>query len=226
MVILRRSRAWLALLLALSAAAPAQTVRVVSLQALPVPSAPRGATHDLRLSLYGFAGTRWAVAEIATAALEASTLLAQCGVALAGADLRMLEAPRRFHFYATPVSRSLLRELNVPRPAIFFVEDSRNDPAFDAEAIGRGNAATRPELADTVWVAHGARDLAIALAHELAHLLSDSGAHSDTPGNLMGPDTAPGNRRLTGDQCRRVRERGAANGLLASRDTAAPTDGK
>ena len=226
MVMLRASRAWPALLLALGAAAHAQTLRVVSLQALPVPSVVRGATHDLRLSLYGFTGTRWVVAEIAAAVLEASSLLAQCGVALAGVDLRMLEAPRRFHFYATPVSRALLRELTVPRPAIFFVEDSRNDPAFDAEAIGRGNAATRPELADTVWVAHGARDLAIALAHELVHLLSDSGAHSDTPGNLMRADTAPGNDRLTGEQCRRMRERGAANGLLVPRDATAPTDGK
>ena len=223
---LRGLRACLALLLALNAAAHAQTVRMVSQQALPVPSAVRGATHDLRLALVGFAGTRWASVDIVAAVLEAASLLAQCGVALAGADLRMLEAPRRFHFYATPVSRSLLRELSAPRPAIFFVEDSRNDPAFDAEAIGRANAATRPELADTIWVAHGARDLAMALAHELVHLLSDSGAHSDAPGNLMRPDTAPGQDRLSGDQCRRMRERGAANGLLAPRDTAAPTDGK
>ena len=222
----RMAGSCLALLIALSAAVNAQTVRVVSPQALPVPSTARGATHDLRLSLYGFAGTRWAAADIAAAVLEASSLLAQCGVALAGTDLRMLEAPRRFHFYATAVSRSLLRELTVPRPAIFFVEDTRNHPAFDAEAIGRGNAANRPELADTVWVAHGARDLGVALAHELAHLLSDSGAHSDTPGNLMRPDTAPGNHRLSGEQCRRMRERGAANGLLAPRDAAAPTDGK
>ena len=219
-------RACLALLLAVNSAAHAQTVRVASLQALPVPSAARNATHDLRLALVGFERTRWAATDIVTAVLEAAGLLAQCGVALAGADLRMLEAPRRFHFYATPVSRSLLRELKVPRPAIFFVEDSRNDPAFDAEAIGRGNAANRPELADTVWVAHGARDLGVALAHELVHLLSDSGAHSDTPGNLMRPDTAPGNHRLSGEQCRRMRERGAANGLLAPRDAAAPTDGK
>ena len=66
-------------------------------------------------------------------------------------------------------------------------------PAFDAEAIGRGNSGSRPELRDTVWIALGSRDLGIVLAHELAHVLMDSGEHSDEPGNLMRDETAPEN---------------------------------
>ena len=126
----------------------------------------------------------------------------------------VVEAPRRFHFYSTADSRELMRYIPTAKPAVFFVEDTRNRPAYDAEAIGRGNAANRPELADTVWVAYGARDLPQSLAHELVHVLSDSGAHSEEPDNLMRADTSPSATRLTGSQCERLRARGEANGLL------------
>jgi len=141
-------------------------------------------------------------------------LLAQCGLALSGVQLHTVQAPRRFQVYVTPVSRELLRRLPVRKPAVFFVDDTLNDPPFDAEAIGRANASTRPELADTVWVAHGTRDLPQALARELVHLLSDSGEHSEAAGNLMRADTSPRDVRLTAAQCERVRSQGAANGLL------------
>lgn len=174
-------------------------------------------THRLRLHLYAFTGTRWQPGDIVAAVREAMPLLAQCGIALAGAELKLVEAPREFHFYSTPVSAGLLRAMKVPKPAVFFVEDTRNEPGFDAEAIGRANSASRPELADTVWVAHGARDLPLALAHELVHLLSDSGEHSSEPGNLMLPETSPANTRLSAGQCERLRERGTANALLERR---------
>jgi len=200
--------------MAAQAAEPARVVETRALSGQQLPAAP-GATHELRLSLYAFQGGRWTSSEMLPAALDAARLLAQCGVALAGAELRLLKAPRRFHFYSTAVSRELLQDLQVSKPAIFFVDDTLNQPAYDAEAIGLANAETRPELANTVWVAHGARDLPFALAHELAHVLSDSGEHSDEPGNLMRVETAPDNTRLSDAQCRRLRERGAANGLLA-----------
>jgi hypothetical protein len=209
-----------ALLLAAGTAVPAtEPVRVVETRALSgqiLPAVP-GATHELRLSLYAFRGSPWSQREIEPAVLEAAGLLAQCGVALTGAELRLLEAPRRFHFYSTPVSRELLQDLQVSKPAIFFVDETLNRPAYDAEAIGLANAAMRPELANTVWIAHGARDLPFALAHELAHVLSDSGEHSEEPRNLMRAATAPENTRLSDAQCRRLRERGETNGLLAPR---------
>jgi hypothetical protein len=196
------------------AAEPARVVETRALSGQKMPVAP-GATHELRLSLYAFRGSLWTQREIEPAFLEAARLIAQCGVALAGAELRLLEAPRRFHFYSTPVARELLQDLQVSKPAIFFVDETLNRPAYDAEAIGLANAATRPELANTVWVAHGARDLPLALAHELAHVLSDSGEHSEEPRNLMRAATSPENTRLSDAQCRRLRERGEANGLLA-----------
>ena len=102
----------------------------------------------------------------------------------------------------------------MPRPAIYFVEDTLNRPAFDAEAIGRANSGNRPELADTIWVAAGTRDLHVALAHELFHVLEDSGAHSDEPNNLMRPETTPENTRLTDSQCAQMRATAERNGLL------------
>ena len=206
------------LLAAASPAFAAEEIAIAETRTIPVGAACAAGdpSHALRLSLYAFHGGRWSFHEIAAAAVESARLLGQCGVALARAELHVVEAPRRFRFYSTPVSRELLRRLPVAKPAVFFVDETLNRPAFDAEAIGRGNATTRPELADTVWVVYGARDLPQALAHELVHVLADSGEHSGEPGNLMGEETLPQNTRLTAAQCERLRARGEANGLLIS----------
>ena len=74
--------------------------------------------------------------------------------------------------------------------------------------------ALRPELANTVWIARGTRDLGLVVAHELAHVLMNSGAHDNTPGNLMAESTAPDNTRLTAAQCAQIRNTGARHGLL------------
>jgi hypothetical protein len=131
--------------------------------------------------------------------------------------LKRIEVDARFRIYHTPVSRELARSLQLQPPAVYFVDDTRQKPAFDAEAIGRGNSRTRPELADTVWITRATRDPGVALAHELAHVLMDNGEHSEEPGNLMRDETAPANTRLTDAQCARLRETGTANGLLAPR---------
>jgi len=212
----RTLAATFAFMLAIGAATAAEHIAHVEVRRLP-PIPVTHASHDLTLQLHTFRGTRWNTHEIMSAYAQSARLLAQCGIAFASAELRVLEAPRRFHYYHTPVSRELLRTVQVRKPAVFFVEDTRNNPAFDAEAIGRVNSANRPELANTVWVAHGTRDLPHALAHELVHVLSDSGGHSTDQGNLMQAETAPQNHRLTVAQCELVRSRGEASGLLKRR---------
>lgn len=203
------------LLCAASTVLGQEELRIVETRNLPLEQGSAGASHKLRLSLHVFRGGRWSQEDVASAVHGSAVLLRQCGVALARAELRVVQAPQRFRRYSTAVSRELLARLPVPKPAVFFVDDTLNDPAFDAEAIGRANAGSRPELADTVWVAYGARDLPQALAHELVHLLSDSGTHSEAPGNLMRAETASGNTRLTESQCGQLRSKGLANGLLA-----------
>jgi hypothetical protein len=201
----------------------AESVRVLETRSVAREqlSASAGASHELRLTVYSFRGTRWQSADIVAAVNAALPMLAQCGVAVAGVELKILETPPRFHFYSTPVARELAREMTIARPAVFFVDDTHSEPAYDAEAIGLGNAKTRPELANTIWFAYGARDLPLALAHELVHVLSDSGEHSDEPDNLMWPETSPANTRLTTAQCNRLRIVAEANGLLARRAAAA-----
>ena len=203
----------LVVLVAGATAANAQAVRVLSSETLPT-HFPEQATHEMRLSLYTFEQTRWNTAGIRAAVGVALPILAQCGIAAMQAEIITLAAPLRLRFFSNTLARELLGKLDVPRPAIVFVEETLNNPAFDAEAIGVSNSATRPLLANTVWVAYGTRDLGVTLAHELAHVLADSGEHSTAPGNLMREDTASANVRLDTAQCDRMRARGAANGLL------------
>ncbi len=216
MIPLRRLVAVLLLALSTAASAAGQVsvieTRIVPREQLP---AAADASHELRLSLYAFRGTRWLPADIVAAVLDALPMLAQCAVAVAGVELRLLETPSRFHFYSTPVARQLMREITIAKPAVFFVDDTLSEPAYDAEAIGLSNASTRPELANTIWFAYGARDLPLALAHELVHVLSDSGDHSEAPDNLMRPETSPAAMRLSDVQCSRLRATAEANGLLA-----------
>ena len=201
-------------LLAGSAGA-AESIRIVETRSVTGDTAAApSATHAVALHAYVFRGSSWNADQVARAIPDAVALLGQCRVALAPAELHVIDAPRRYHDYETGVSRELARALAAKRPAVFFAEDTKNVPAFDAEAIGISNARTRPELANTVWIAYGARDLVHVIAHELVHVLADSGAHSTEPGNLMRDETAPRNNRLTTAQCDLIRSRGAANGLL------------
>jgi Zn-dependent protease with chaperone function len=168
----------------------------------------------LLLTLVYFPGGSWQEADVRAAAAQAGQILGQCGIAPVTIEVVRADVEARFRAYRTPTSRELARRLQPRKPAIFFVDVTRQDPAFDAEAIGRGNSRGRPELRDTVWVVKGARDLEVVLAHELAHVLMDSGEHSDEPGNLMRDETAPGATRLSDAQCVRLRATGTANGLL------------
>ena len=170
-------------------------------------------SHHLSLVLAYFDGVR-APEAIRASVRRGAQILAQCGVAIARAELVLLDAPKRYQDFHTPVSRELARALPLAKPTIYFVAGTRQRPAFEADAIGRGNSGARPELSDTVWVTRGARDLDIVLAHELAHVLMDSGEHSQEPANLMREDTALENTRLDEAQCARLRETATANGLL------------
>lgn len=204
-------------LLAALACLPAlaqEPISVMERRAVPIASASQDSTLKLHLTLARLEDTGWSDDRILEAAREAGSILKQCGVALESAELVRIRAPERYRDFLTPVSRELARAVPLPRPVIWFVRDTRQRPAFAAEAIGRGNSRTRPELADTVWVTHATRDLGIALAHELAHVLMDSGGHSDEPGNLMREETSPANTALSSNQCTRLRDTATANGLL------------
>ena len=176
--------------------------------------APPKATHLLHLSAVKLEDSGWSDARVLRVVRGAGRILARCGVKLERVELVSLSVPPSHLDLATPVSWALAREYRVARPAAYFVRDTRRNPPFEAEAFGRSNAGRRPELADTVWITDSARDPDIALAHELAHVLMDSGEHSEEQGNLMRDQTAPKNTALTRAQCARLRDTAAGNGLL------------
>lgn len=214
---LRKALALLAAALATAVSAheplPLRVEHRASLRDLPRPATT---THTLELRAVNL--DQWPEDAIDAALRQAARILAQCGVALSRVDLLQVTAPQPHRYFDTPRSRELARALDLPRPAVFFAAGTRQRPAFDAEAIGRGNSRSRPELADTVWIAQGARDLGIVLAHELAHVLMDSGGHDNTPGNLMAESTAPQNTQLTAAQCERLTATGRRHGLLRGVD--------
>jgi len=176
--------------------------------------APEAAAQRMRLAVVILEDSGWTRARAVASLLEAATILAQCGVALERVEFIVLEVPPDHMDFSTAAARELARAVPVARPAVWLVRETRNRPAFDAEAIGRGNSRTRPEIADTVWITVAARDAGIVFAHELAHVLMDSGEHSDGERNLMREDTSPRNTSLSAAQCARLRDTGRANGLL------------
>ena len=176
--------------------------------------APHNATHQLTLTLVYFTGSDWPRDAMVGAARNVAEILEQCGMLLRQVELVRVDAPQRYHYLNTRVSRELAGTLQLAKPTVYFVTDTRHQPAFDAEAIGRGNSETRPELADSVWVTRATRDVGVALAHELVHVLTDSGEHVELPDNLMREETTPENTRLTNAQCAQVCDVGAKNGLL------------
>ncbi len=210
---------WLAVVALVAHAQPAAPFRLADTWPLPEHELPySGAappTHRLQLDLVAFTDTSWKPDAIVAAVRDAATVLAQCGIRLERAELYRFEGgDPGYRYLSTPVARALVQRVRPAKPAVFFVRDTRHAPAFDAEAFGTGNTATRPELAFTVWITAYVRDLPVALAHELAHVLMDSGEHSVEPGNLMRDQTAPGSTALMREQCARMTEAGERNGLL------------
>ena len=206
----------LALLLACGAALAQPQVTIVERQSFSGDElgVPEGYTHRMRLAVVLLDGGGWTRGQAMLAVLQASPILGQCGVAFEHVEFHVVEVPASHLDFSTPGARELARAYSVPRPAVYLVRDTKSRPAFEAEAIGRGNSAARPEIADTVWMTAGVRDPGVALAHELAHVLMDSGEHSDEEGNLMRDETSRQNRRLSTAQCARLRDTAKANGLL------------
>ncbi len=191
-------------------------LRVVNKVEVQAPSENARPGHRLHLTLAMMRETGWEAEPVLEAAKRAAQILAQCDIRAPSISLIEFDGPNRYRTLYAPVSRNLARELALPKPTVFFLAGTRQHPAFDAEAVGRGNSRTRPEMADTVWIVRGARDLDVVIAHELAHVLADSGEHSIEAGNLMREDTAPGATHLTPAQCEAIVKTGTAKGLLAS----------
>ncbi|MFQ5937339.1 MAG: hypothetical protein ACE5LB_13130, partial [Acidiferrobacterales bacterium] len=125
-----------------------------------------------------------------------------------------LQGEEKFRYFLRPVADELVRAVPLGKPTVYFVRDTLEQEAYEAEAVGRLNAGGRPALMDTVWITEAIRDPGVALAHELAHVLMDRGQHVDLPRNLMRADTAPENTELTDAQCEQIVTIGMRHRLL------------
>ena len=169
--------------------------------------------HTVALDVVVVNGAGWRVPEILRAVRRSAGILAQCEVVVNRARLRMVEAPRRYRYLHDSWSRRLVNRLDPARPAVFFVEETLREPAFEAEAFGQANTRSMRALRDTVWITRAAREVGVVLAHELFHVLADLGRHESAPGNLMNERVSAGNTRLHDWQCERLRKVATAFGL-------------
>lgn len=171
-------------------------------------------THELRPSLVLLQGTGWNGGDLVSIMQRAARVLAQCGVQIAEFELHVLAVPELMKYFHDVSARRLATALPLPRPSVYLVKDTLQAEAFEAEAIGLANSRGRPELAHTVWLTRALEPPGVGLAHELAHVLMDSGAHSGEPGNLMSEQVSVEAVALTLAQCQRMTHAGADNGLL------------
>jgi hypothetical protein len=173
-----------------------------------------GSTHQLRPTLVILEGTGWQIGAIREAMAKAAPILAQCGIVIPQITVRVVEGPERVKNFRNDWSAELVSELAPERPAVFFVRDTLQEIPFDAEAIGRSNSRKRRQLADTVWMTAVAQDIDISLAHELYHVVADSGQHDPDPMNLMHERSNGTNTTLRASQCLRLIRVGEALGNL------------
>lgn len=153
---------------------------------------------DVRIILLENSG--WEIQEARDAALQAQEIYRQCNIALDVTLSRYSASDYLLDFHSL-TSRTLIDRSRITGPAIFLVRDTRRLEAFGGEAFGSINTRNMPWLSNTGWMISGQPDTGIIMAHELFHILVDSGDHSTEPGNLMNEQTSPANTSITTSQC-------------------------
>lgn len=173
-----------------------------------------GLTHTFRPTFVYFEGTAWDLDGLRSHTRQAGQILKQCGIFMFGVDVYRLQGPDMFRYFRDRTAKELVRRMRFPKPTVYLVRDTLQKDAYEAEAIGKGNSRTRPTLRYTIWVTESLTDPGIGLAHELVHILMDSGRHVDLPRNLMREETSADNTELTREQCSEMTRIGVANTLL------------
>ncbi len=163
----------------------------------------------------------WTTARIQPLIDRLAAVIAVCGIELQPVTVKFYDAQPQLRVMSVGAARTLRRELSLQRPTVYLLEQTRTLRSpdgeyyrFDAEAFGRGNTRYRSWLLDTVWIAASVVDADLAVAHELLHVLMNTGEHNNIEGNLMNAATSPDNHHLNQQQCQRAIENGLANGLL------------
>jgi len=157
---------------------------------------------------------QWSTTRIRQALQQAYQILAQCDIGPQKVAAFVIQADDYLLDLATGSARSLLEAAGARQPVVVFARDTQMQAAYLGEAFGLGNTRRRPWLANSVWLIRDVDDAGIALAHELHHVLANSGAHVEGQANLMQANTRPQSTELTAMQCQQAQSMGVANGLL------------
>ena len=157
----------------------------------------------------------WETPRIAEILDQAYAILAQCGITRGALTAAAIEGPDYLKDLSTGSARTLFEALAGDGVRVVLARDTRMLAAYTGEAFGLGNTRMRPWLANSVWLMLDVDDPGIALAHELYHVIANSGAHVEGEANLMQARTRPESTELSEEQCSLALENGAGNGLLA-----------
>jgi len=147
---------------------------------------------------------------------QAYDVLSQCGIGVGTLKLQTVTGADYLQDLSTGSAHTLFGALNTSSLKIVFARDTRMTEAFDGEAFGAGNTRNRPWLRDSVWLMLNIEDAGIALAHEMFHVIANSGEHVESVGNLMRSRTQNENVGLTEAQCLLAQTTGLKRGLLSA----------
>jgi hypothetical protein len=148
---------------------------------------------------------------------SAYDLLGQCDIGAGEISVYSFVGDDYLRDLSTGNAHTLLATIKSTAARVVFARDTRMQEPFTGEAFGLGNTRRRPWLANSVWLMPDVEDEGLALAHELFHIISNSGEHVEGSGNLMQAQTDIKSQALTEDQCRDARVTGIKNHLLYER---------
>ena len=172
-------------------------------------------TLKLDLSIVVLEESGWRDSQIPGLIDRIDHILSQCSIRVTRVREYVLRVSPRLLDFDAATSHTLVNQTNIPKPILFMMRDTLRDPAYEGEAFGKANSRYREWLQNTIWVIASITDPDVGIAHELLHVLSDSGEHVSEQGNLMQANTRRGEIYLKPTQCQRARQTALANGLLA-----------
>ena len=157
---------------------------------------------------------RWSRQRVEQAVRQAFEILAQCEVVAGPVSIHAIDGEEYLGDLSTGNAHTLLTAAGGAHSTVVFARGTRMREEYLGEAFGIGNTRMRPWLTNSVWLMLDVDDAGIALAHELYHVIANSGAHVEGVPNLMQPRTRPESLDLTAQQCRLARDNGLTNQLL------------
>jgi hypothetical protein len=157
---------------------------------------------------------RWTAERVRMALQGAYDTLGQCNISVGSISAQRVDGADYLRDLSTGSAHTLLGAAKSGKLKVVFARDTRMQAQFTGEAFGIANTGMRPWLANSVWMMLDVDDAGIALAHELYHVLANSGDHVEGDANLMQGRTRPDSTMLTPRQCQLALERALGNQLF------------